>query len=65
MTLFWHCVFATGFSKLNSGTAMWRQYEMLHAYAMGNFRDLLLQLSKGPGDDLLAGQLRQPRRHAE
>ncbi|MCY3638884.1 MAG: DUF1800 domain-containing protein [Chloroflexi bacterium] len=48
MTLFWHCVFATGFSKLNSGTAMWRQYEMLHAYAMGNFRDLLLQLSKDP-----------------
>ena len=48
MTLFWHCVFATGFSKLNSGTAMWRQYEMLHAHAMGNFRELLLQLSKDP-----------------
>ena len=48
MTLFWHCVLATGFSKLNSGTAMWRHYEMLHAHAMGNFRELLLQISKDP-----------------
>ncbi len=48
MALFWHCVFATGFAKLNSGLAMWRQYEMLHEYGMGNFRTLLLQLSKDP-----------------
>ena len=48
MALFWHGVFATGFSKLNTGVAMWQQCEMLRRYGMGNFRTLLIELSKNP-----------------
>ena len=48
MALFWHGVFATGFSKLNTGVAMWQQYEMLRRHGMGNFRTLLIELSKNP-----------------
>ena len=48
MALFWHGVFATGFSKSNSGSAMWHYYEMLRRHGMGNFRTLLIELSKNP-----------------
>jgi len=48
MALFWHGVFATGFFKSNSGSAMWKQCEMLLRHGMGNFRTLLLELSKNP-----------------
>ena len=48
MALFWHGVFATGFSKLNTALAMWQQYEMLRRHGMGNFRTLLIELSKNP-----------------
>ena len=48
MALFWHGVFATGFSKLNTAVAMWQQYEMLRRHGMGNFRTLLIELSKNP-----------------
>ena len=48
MALFWHGVFATGVSKLNSGIAMWQQYEMLRRHGMGNFRTLLVELAKNP-----------------
>ena len=46
MALFWHGIFATGFSKLNHGQAMWRQYEMLRANGMGSFRTLLVELAR-------------------
>jgi uncharacterized protein (DUF1800 family) len=48
MALFWHGIFATGFAKLNSGLAMWQQYEMLRRNGMGNFRTLLFELSMNP-----------------
>ena len=48
MALFWHGVFATGVSKLNSGIAMWQQYEMLRRHGMGNFRTLLVELAQNP-----------------
>ena len=48
MALFWHGIFATGFAKSNSGLAMWQQYEMLRRHGMGNFRTLLVELSKNP-----------------
>ena len=48
MALFWHCVFATGFAKLNYGLGMYKQYEMFRQYGMGSLRDLLIQLSKDP-----------------
>ena len=48
MALFWHGIFATGFSKSNHGQAMWRQYEMLRAHGMGSFQTLLVALARDP-----------------
>ena len=48
MALFWHGIFATGFAKINSGVALWQQYEMLRRHGMGNFRTLLFELARNP-----------------
>ena len=48
MTLFWHMVFATGNSKIDNPTEMNRQINMFRDYGMGNYRDLLVRLSKDP-----------------
>ena len=48
MCLFWHRVFATGASKLIQGRVVLNQIDMFRKNGMGNFDDLLLQLSKDP-----------------
>ena len=48
MTLFWHGIFATGYAKVIHGKALSDQTRMFRRYAMGSFRDLLLELSKDP-----------------
>jgi len=48
IALFWHGLFATAYSKLNQATALLGQVEMFRRYGLGNFRDLLVQLSKDP-----------------
>ncbi len=48
MVLFWHMVFATGNAKINSPPEMVRQINMLRRCAMGNYRDLLVELAKDP-----------------
>ena len=48
MCLFWHRVFATGASKLIQGRVVLNQIDMFRKYGMGNFDELLLQLSKDP-----------------
>jgi len=48
MTLFWHHVFATGASKIDNTDIMLIQIEMLRNNALGNYRELLLELSKNP-----------------
>ena len=48
MTLFWHHVFATGFSKVENAPDMNHQLEMLRQYGMGDFRTLLVKLSQDP-----------------
>lgn len=48
LTLFWHHVFATGFSKVENAPDMNQQLEMLRQHAMGDFRGLLLQVSRDP-----------------
>ena len=46
--LMWHGVFATGRSKVANSPMMRSHYEMLRDYGLGNFRDLLVALSKDP-----------------
>ena len=48
IALFWKCVFATGYSKLNHGKALINQIDMFRQYGMGRFDDLLVELSKDP-----------------
>ena len=48
MTLFWHHIFATGNSKIDNPTEMVRQVDMFRDQALGNYRDLLLDLAKNP-----------------
>ena len=48
MTLFWHNHFATSFAKVLNAGYMFGQYELMHRHALGNFRDLLQEMSKDP-----------------
>ena len=48
MVLFWHHVFATGASKVDNSRCMTLQVAMFRRCAMGNYRDLLLELAKNP-----------------
>ena len=47
-TLFWHGIFATGYSKLANGKVLHDQIRMFSKYGLGSFRTLLLELSKNP-----------------
>jgi uncharacterized protein (DUF1800 family) len=49
VALFWHYLFATGQAKLNHGPAMTDQIAMFRKYGLGDFRTLLVELSKDPG----------------
>ena len=48
MTLFWHTIFCSGNGKVDFGRLMGLQIEMFREHGMGNFRDLLLRLSRDP-----------------
>ena len=48
MTLFWHCLFATGNSKVEAPPTMLQQISTFRRFALGNFRDILVDLSKDP-----------------
>ena len=48
MSLFWHHVFATGFSKVENAPDMDRQLQMFRREGMGDFRTLLFKVSQDP-----------------
>jgi Protein of unknown function (DUF1800) len=48
MVLFWHCLFATGNSKVESPLQMARQIATFRRVALSDFRTILLELSKDP-----------------
>ena len=48
IALFWHHVFATGYTKLNQPKAILKQVEMFRRHGLGSFRNLLLELSRDP-----------------
>jgi uncharacterized protein (DUF1800 family) len=48
IALFWHGVFATGYTKLNQPKAILNQIDMFRRYGLGSFHTLLVQLSKDP-----------------
>ena len=48
MTLFWHGLFATGFNKCDDPRVMTQQIAMFRRHGLGNFRELLVELSRDP-----------------
>ncbi len=48
MALFWHHVFATGYSKVEHPPSMVGQIQMFRRHGLGDFRNLLVKLSKDP-----------------
>ena len=48
LALFWHGVFATGYTKLNQPRAILRQIDTFRRYGLGSFRDLLVRVSRDP-----------------
>jgi len=48
MALFWHHLFATGFAKLNHPGNMLQQIAMFRKHGLGDFRTMLVELSKDP-----------------
>jgi uncharacterized protein (DUF1800 family) len=48
IALFWHGVFATALVKVLHEKTMLNQIDLFRNYGLGNFRDLLVQLSKDP-----------------
>jgi len=48
MALFWHQVFATGYSKVNDPESMLSQMDMFREEGMGNYRTLLIKLAQDP-----------------
>ena len=49
MTLFWHTILCGGDAKIDHPETTEAQIDMLRENALGNFRDLLVALSKDPG----------------
>jgi uncharacterized protein (DUF1800 family) len=48
MALFWHGHFATGEEKIRDYRKMEQQLALLHRLATGNFRELLIEIARGP-----------------
>ena len=46
--LMWHGMFATGYSKLANGKVLHDQIRMFERHGMGDFKTLLIELSKDP-----------------
>ena len=48
LALFWHGVFATGYTKLNQPKAILKQVDMFRRCGLGSFRTLLQEISMDP-----------------
>jgi uncharacterized protein (DUF1800 family) len=48
MTLFWHGLFTTSFSKLYSAQQVWQQHMLFRSQALGNLRELVHQMAVQP-----------------
>ena len=48
LALFWHGLFATGYTKLNQPKAILGQIDMFRRHGLGSFRDLLVHVSRDP-----------------
>jgi uncharacterized protein (DUF1800 family) len=48
MSLFWHGLFATAYEKIQNGRAVASQIDLFHQHCLGDFRTILVKLSRDP-----------------
>jgi uncharacterized protein (DUF1800 family) len=48
MSLFWHGLFATAYEKIQNGRAVASQIDLFHKHCLGDFRTILVKLSRDP-----------------
>ncbi|MCE2404140.1 MAG: DUF1800 domain-containing protein [Dehalococcoidia bacterium] len=48
MALFWHGILCTGFAKVDNGPVMTSHIDLFRRYGLGNFGNLLMELSRNP-----------------
>ena len=48
IALFWHGLFATGYTKLNQARTLLNQVDMFRRSGLGSFQELLVEMSKDP-----------------
>ncbi|MCH8206174.1 MAG: DUF1800 domain-containing protein [Chloroflexi bacterium] len=48
IALFWHSIFATGYSKIDQGMCLTNQIETFRRHGLGRFDNLLVELSRDP-----------------
>ena len=48
IALFWHGILCTGFAKVDHGRQMSRNIDLFRRHGMGNYRELLVELSRHP-----------------
>ena len=48
LTLFWHCLFATAYSKVPNARVLRYQIQMFREHGLGSFRELLVALARDP-----------------
>ena len=65
MALFWHGIFATGYTKLNHPKAIPQAGRHVPEVRSGKLPHPAFAAVQGPGHDLLAGQQGQPRERRE
>lgn len=48
LTLFWHCLFATAYSKVPNARVLRYQIQMFREHGLGSFREMLVALARDP-----------------
>ena len=48
VSLFWHGLFATAYEKIQNGRAVASQIDLFHQHCLGDFRTILVKLSRDP-----------------
>src|SRR3954462_14126316 len=63
MVLFWHGHFATSVDKVREAYLMWRQIELFRRLAVGNWREMLVEVAKDPAMLVWLDQAQSRKEH--
>jgi hypothetical protein len=63
MVLFWHGHFATSVEKVKEAYLMWRQNDLFRRMAVGNWKDLLIEVARDPAMLVWLDQAQSKKEH--